>query len=88
MSDRYRVVSPKQLTAYYRASGVARSTLAEYCGVSPVLISKIVTGERTVSREVATRMEHMLRVVPGALFAPVSPTDSDGVVEDRTAVPC
>lgn len=70
-----RLRSPQLLAAYMDANDFSQARLARYAGCSRQFIHLLLKGERTTcTKEIGTRIEEALRVLPDTLFVPsVSP---------------
>ncbi len=66
-----KVRDTKLLVAHMQHVEMSQARLARHAGRSRQFIHMLVTGEKnTCSREVATRIEEALRVLPTTLFVP------------------
>lgn len=70
-----RLRSPQLLAAYMDANDFSQARLARYAGCSRQFVHLLLKGDRTTcTREIGTRIEEALRVLPDTLFVPsVSP---------------
>lgn len=82
-----RLRSPQLLADYMDASDFSQARLARYAGCSRQFIHMLLKGERTTcTREIGTRIEEGLRVLPETLFVvSMSPDARQSVASARRA---
>lgn len=80
-----RLRSPQLLAAYMDANDFSQARLARYAGCSRQFVHLLLKGERTTcTKEIGTRIEEALRVLPDTLFVPsVSPEARQIVAAQR-----
>lgn len=82
-----RLRSPQLLAAYMDANDFSQARLARYAGCSRQFVHLLLKGDRTTcTKEIGTRIEEALRVLPDTLFIPsVSPEARQVVSAGRPA---
>jgi hypothetical protein len=75
------------LLKYMEAGDFTQARLGRYAGCSRQFIHMLISGERTTcTREIGTRIEEAMRVLPGTLFeVSMSPVRKRGESERTTA---